>query len=214
MTDDLPKPPRFPYVGSLLCVASVGMAMWLWLERSYRWDVTPNELASDSVSTDISTIRAHSCFGAYVRLHGRLRACTPPGLYLHELPFGVATMLASVHIPEERTAPSAALDAWPSPGTVVYLPFDMKGHDGQEVALDGRVAEITVGVSAHRGASAQLLSVDTTTGRFTGESIAGVVVAAAMTALFAWVLVGWRRQRKPWREKTAGDNHRVESGVL
>ncbi len=49
--------------------------------------------------------------------------------------------------------------------------------------------------------------VDCSASRFTGASIAGLVVAALMAALFAWALVGWRRQRKAWREKTAGALH-------
>ena len=30
------KPPRFPYVGALLCVACVGTAVRLWMRYSYR----------------------------------------------------------------------------------------------------------------------------------------------------------------------------------
>ncbi len=34
------KPPRFPYVGALLCAACVGTAGCLWMRYSYAWDVS------------------------------------------------------------------------------------------------------------------------------------------------------------------------------
>ena len=39
MTDDPAKPPRFPYVAALLCVACVGAAAWTWVRYSYCWDL-------------------------------------------------------------------------------------------------------------------------------------------------------------------------------
>ncbi|MHC4505433.1 MAG: hypothetical protein ACYTFI_19185 [Planctomycetota bacterium] len=36
-----PRPPRFPYVGALLCAACVGAAVWTWMSYAYVWDVTP-----------------------------------------------------------------------------------------------------------------------------------------------------------------------------
>jgi hypothetical protein len=63
------RPPRFPYVGALLCAACVGMAGYLWMRYSYAWDVTRLDLEGDNPHQ----ARWHD---RYVRFH------------LREAPFG------------------------------------------------------------------------------------------------------------------------------
>ena len=46
MPEDPAKPPRFPYVAALLCIACVGMAGYTWMRYSFAWRVTPEELYS------------------------------------------------------------------------------------------------------------------------------------------------------------------------
>lgn len=37
------RPPRFPYVGALLCATCVGAAVWMWIRYSYCWELSAQE---------------------------------------------------------------------------------------------------------------------------------------------------------------------------
>ncbi len=63
------RPPRFPYVGALLCAACLGAARWTWMRYSYCWDVTPEEL-SPLLMTHLSEYDTTLCLGGMVRLRG------------------------------------------------------------------------------------------------------------------------------------------------
>jgi hypothetical protein len=62
------RPPRFPSIAALLCVACVGAAAWTWMRYSYAWDVTPGDVAAAG-----GVVRERPFVGCYVVLRGYLR---------------------------------------------------------------------------------------------------------------------------------------------
>ncbi len=185
------KPPRFPFVGAVLCTACIGAAAWLWMRYSYCWDVTPRDFWVDRVrsgtsgawplfpimigtaddGTGYSWHPNPSLVGKYVRLTGYLR-----GGSVREL------TVAGVPLDQQLRWPvSVAL----APGT----PMDLAG-DELLGSLTGRVVLLRPSTN---------IQVDCAASRFTGASIAGLVVGAMGVFVFGAALRHWLNQRRAFR---------------
>ncbi|MHC5054810.1 MAG: hypothetical protein ACYTKD_08840 [Planctomycetota bacterium] len=182
---------RFPYAAAALASAAVGVAAWVWMTHSYAWPITVADL--------------------WVRER-------PAG---H--PFGPGLV--------PRWADASILQQYPNSalvGTYVRL-----RHSGREIVIDderhplpetvetkgrrrrnlilGR-GESLVGrvVWTDRGASiCPTLGLDTAASRFTGASVAGIVVAAWCSFVFGLMLRRWLRAR---RERPHADRTEAACG--
>ncbi len=179
MTDPGTKPPRFPWIALGLCVLSVGAAAWLWMRYSYRWDVAGKDLPQlrpvvpgDSVDwlaqSDLSALEENPLAGRYVRFRGELVGGADPCFF--------------------KVTDSHGAFAWLLVGA---LDFPAKRHWAEREFV-GRVV-----VVCGDGATLTALPViDIAAGRFAGASIAGLVVGAWGTFVFAAAFLHWRRRPK------------------
>jgi hypothetical protein len=173
MTDDPVKPPRFPYVAALLCAACVGMAGYTWMRYSYCWDFSIRELEERKIN------------GLYVRVSG----------YHNVLLMDIDLLSESPRDPELRryTPPYIAVHFQPGdefiPGRI---PGYAERNDGGRATVRGRTTYrdeqrddgIILGES-----------------RFTGASIAGLVVGAMGCFVFTVALRHWLGERRRFRER-------------
>ncbi|MHC4502893.1 MAG: hypothetical protein ACYTFI_06280 [Planctomycetota bacterium] len=184
-TEDNPAGPRFPFVAALLCAACLGAAAWTWMRYSYRWDSAVEDIrcAKDAVR------RGGWPYDAYVRVsgvvagaisdptYGRICRIRTPHGFLLEVGCGPEEEMA---VGGEKTSTgrmSASIcprvNWWDSPGT--YLP--PLGDDPGFLVF----------------------YLDTTASRFTGASIAGLVVGAMGVFVFAVALRHWLSERRALR---------------
>jgi hypothetical protein len=172
------KPPRFPYVGALLCAACVGAAVWTWMRYSYVWDV-----AAEEIGVGCKYDERRPLPGYYVRVRG-----TPMGSYVNR-----------------RCWLRAG-----SPGrswgkvTVFGKPvgsFTFSPRNPPRLSYTGRV--VGQEWKDHQLRRLVFVSVDTTAGRFTGASVAGLVVGAWGVFVFAAALKAWLNQRRALHVETA-----------
>ncbi|MHC4252278.1 MAG: hypothetical protein ACYS9X_24435 [Planctomycetota bacterium] len=178
---DDPEPPgaRFPFAAAALCAACVAMATWLWIRHSYAWDVTPGELLADGggwprrLQYDVA-----SC---YVRLRG----VPSRGPWLDH---GSGVVFVSFHDGPEREWPFVSVvfrdvGSVPAPGTL-------------ENAFGRLVSRNWFYPVPQTSDAGNLLVVDATRGRLTGESVAGLVVGAMGAFVFWLHLRRWLRVRQ------------------
>jgi len=208
MPDDPTKPPRFPYVAALLCAACVGVAAWTWMRYSCAQDVvaedfwTLKQRPADPLGRIGITVpipgsnmeyrRNYALVGDYVCLRGKLDDIYPedadvcPGEW------------AEIHGRE------AALAAWAHPVTGLLSPNDI----GTEVVVVGRVV-IKEGFTGVPNPV-----VDPMRSRFTGASVAGLVVGAMGVFVFTVALRHWLGERRRFLEDTRRHNPSVETVTL
>ncbi|MHC4200863.1 MAG: hypothetical protein ACYSU0_12800 [Planctomycetota bacterium] len=168
--------PRFPWAALALCVASVGTAAWLWMRYSYCWDVAGEDLPQlrpDTVDwvnrlrrSGLSVAEEPPLAGRYVRFRGEIVGGAEPYFF--------------------RLADSEGAFAWL---LVLDEDFPAKRHWAQREFI-GRV----VVVSADTPSTA-LPVIAFPAGRLTGASVAGLVVGAWGTFVFAVAFLHWRRHR-------------------
>jgi hypothetical protein len=171
------KPPRFPYVAALLCAACLGAAGWTWASYSYAWDVAPREFWHGTPPSRRTFLRLEpveppararmSLVGTYVRVRGTYR----------ELWLG--NELDHVQDPDDA-------DAF----VRVRMPEDHEVGEGETIVLTGRVSR-----GPHE-ADELSMQVDVGASRFTGASVAGLVVGAMGVFVFTVALRHWLRERR------------------
>ena len=186
MPDDPIKPPRFPYVGALLCAACLGAAVWTWMTYSYVLEVTPEDIVAAGGARD----------GRYVRLRTKEVQETVHGVpprkvedlhyfYIHRKSGGRFQLYVR--------AP-AVLRPFPGDQFQQCLAHPVRDETG-ELVFVGRVR-----VSFFRG-KLWSVKVDTTASRFHGASVGGLVVGAMGVFVFAVALRHWLGERRRFREE-------------
>ncbi len=189
------KAPRFPYIAALLCAACLGAAAWTWMRYSYCWEIAPEDIASWRFS---ETSRGFA-MGRFIRLRGALNG---PAF---DLPNG--TVEAVLYDPETgepfagiRFVGHSADSNWwvtDSTGRHIYLERGPQHvlHAKADTTFSGRErGEVT-----DTGLVRTFL--DTTASRFTGASIAGLVVGAMGVFVFTVALRHWLGERRRFREE-------------
>lgn len=173
-----------------MCVAA---AVWLWLEYSHAWDVVPKDISHTGVETYLPE---HPFVGKYVRLRGKLRPGEPPGIRLAD-----PRANGLDHVP-------VAVRGFENGGEIalVCLPERCGRPEGEEADFDGRVVIMVVMPAIGGEVEVDdylVLVVDTTRSRFTGASIAGLVVGAWGVFIFAAAFLHWHKRRSLCREDEA-----------
>ncbi|MHC4202895.1 MAG: hypothetical protein ACYSU0_23130 [Planctomycetota bacterium] len=174
---EIAKPPRFPYVAALLCAACLGAAAWTWISYSYAWNVAPREFWHGTPPSRRTFLRLEpveppararmSLVGTYVRVRGTYR----------ELWLG--NELDHVQDPDDA-------DAF----VRVRMPDGHEVGEGEAVVLSGRVSR-----GPHEGDEFSM-QVDVGASRFTGASVAGLVVGAMGVFVFTVALGHWLRESR------------------
>ncbi len=185
------RPPRFPYVGALLCAACVGMAGYLWLKYSYCWEVTPRELLA------VGEREMDNPWAAkYVTVRGETLVNWTPS------PVGGGRELLAV-IGEGEPKHDAE---WPvrqftilleNTDSVVSL-APREGGGPQIVSGDRRTGRLNWQSCSHYTWYAYL---EMSAGRFTPPSVAGLVVGAMGVFVFTVALRHWLGERRRFREE-------------
>jgi hypothetical protein len=179
------KPPRFPYVAALLCAACLGAAAWTWMRYSWAWDVVPTELAQ------IADADEPAWHGYYLRVRG----------------------IADMHYSAGRLTGIIVRDAVDERFyVIVRLPIGATPPIREAAAFSGRLSETPRSVlrtylrAVRRDKGSVHESVEdvphtlVVQNRFTGASIAGLVVGAMGVFVFTVALRHWLGERRAARE--------------
>jgi len=200
---DPAKPPRFPYVAALLCTACVGAAVWTWMRYSYAWDATPSDFwternfeshpvpglrwATDDPRTERPICQDESWIDAYVRVRGDRWAASaediiPDGetLFPDVRPYGCILLYDVEGRRIEVEAPDVRAAMWER----------FTGGERLVVQASGP-ATGRARLSARTQRGSREIYIDTTASRFTGASVAGLVVGAMGMFIFALALRDW-----------------------
>ncbi len=178
MLDNPSRLPRFPYVAALLCAACVGAAAWMWMAHSYAWDVTVKDvhyLAGDLYPRDDDYEDTRQRSGKYVRVRG--------------------LVVSTLSVDKQTRFLYLANAQEPDVQAMVRV-RNASELDGQLEAT-GRVMKL----SGYEWWHGYPPVVDTTASRFTGASVAGLVVGAMGVFVFAVALRHWLGERSKFREE-------------
>ncbi len=171
------KPPRFPYVAALLCVACVGAAGYFWMRYSYAWELTPGDL--DEARLPEAYRNGDWPYGRrYVSVTGVLhiqRNVVRRG----DDPFESGVLrLANGQEMTVSLNKAAGIDG------------DMEG------SIHGRLSMGVVGdLKEHTRVTGYSPLFEVGYGRLTGTSIAGLMVGAMGVFAFGMAFRDWRRER-------------------
>ncbi len=195
MPDNPAKPPRFPYVAALLCAGCLGTAAWTWMRYSYCWAVDPVYL--NQRTRDIAARRWPA--QAFVRIS---RLSDPDVVFCDEEPldFMFSDEYLSLFIvgplPDDRTV---NIITW-GPGDIVD---DAAGRSGRVIGV-ASVIVVPSAVDDSPEHEEVATYVDSRARRFTGASIAGLVVGAMGVFVFTVALRHWLGERRRFRERDEG----------
>lgn len=201
--DNAPPPSphaRFPWAPALLCAASLAMAGWTWMRFSYAWDATP-----ESLLAAIPPVRVEIATGPM----GRRPVHTYPG-YPDSRRLVSLTGTVILEAPEGLTYPGKrTLATAGEAGGIVWLivpremPLDL--DIGMRLSSVARVGSGVIerqkplpsgdGDYLFSGKMIATVYLDPTASRFTGASVAGLVVAAFGTFVFVLYLRRWMKER-------------------
>jgi hypothetical protein len=159
---------RFPWAPALLCAACLAMAAWTWMRYSYCWDFSIREL--EACETSELYVRVSGYHTVILRTIDVLTES--PGDWRH------GTVIAVCFQPGD----------WMVPGRI---PGYAERNDGGRVTVRGRT---TFPDESRRHQSDPGIILGES--RFTGESVAGLVVGAMGALVFALYLRGWLRARR------------------
>jgi len=179
------KPPCFPCVGAVLCAACVGAAGWTWMRYSFCWAATPEALCEAyerGAPWDQRYVVVRRGRVVFVVTH------VPVGREGAPVPWASKTVVYDGHgytghgIPN----PLVCLFVEAAPEAVRHVVSDK----GRSIGWQGRVRF----PRDRRDSSSPTL--DMTASRFTGASIAGLVVGAMGVFVFTVALRHWLRERR------------------
>ena len=197
MSDDPTKPPRFPYVAALLCAACVGAAAWTWMRYSYCWSFPDTYLPMGGLWMPTHDPKEQLLMeDRFICLEGpwRLAHAQRVVFTLSRRRAGLGNAVSDGNGPKPIRSIQVLLDDAAQP---IGRPLPVRGrvlynftyrHDVHpeylRVIFDGPI-------------------IDTTASRFTGASIAGLVVGAMGVFVFAVALRHWLNQRGAFHVQTA-----------
>jgi hypothetical protein len=164
---------RFPWTQLVFCVACLSMTAWTWMRHSYCRTVSPLLQQRPRSEAGYGPLN-----GRYGLISGRIRLATIRR-WCSKAPIRLDQDESPAHhfVALESTSGVMGVRVLADQGRE-FLP-------GQEVVLRGRLTHV-----------ARSLAIDTTASRFTGASIAGLVVGAMGCFIFGLYLRGWLRERK------------------
>jgi hypothetical protein len=156
------------------------MTAWTWIRYSYAWDVTAEQLRAYEEQSE----REQEGAGTYFRLRTAVIRYDYVGEHLYLPGMGEDVYLRG------GSGQEVVLD--------VVLPLEPRPEPGIQVLLRGRLAPTRCLIvrPAKRTLPTCDWAFDTTASRFTGASIAGLVVGAMGVFIFGLYLRGWLRERK------------------
>ncbi len=171
---------RFPWVQAAFCAACVGTAAWLWMRDSHAWRISPDALAP----TPLSASGSRTWNGELVRVEGTVMT------HIERTPIGEGGASARAILWVGDPAPDCSFPDSPrvrGRAVCVLTYSNEHAQPGVRSAWVGRVAALP--------SSYGLAIVDTAAGRFTGASVAGLVVGAMGVFIFALHLNRWLAHR-------------------
>ncbi|MHC4201333.1 MAG: hypothetical protein ACYSU0_15190 [Planctomycetota bacterium] len=173
-------PPRFPYVAAALCAACVGAAGWTWMRCSYAWNVTPDEIpqAEWTLSTEDKLVLARDM----ERLYGISEA----GRYVELRGVFLQERGGCLRVGVTADGVGAVANVWAG------QPHGQRVGAFKHINIKGRLYSPG---SYGPGLLYEGQWVDATASRFTGESIAGLVVGAMGVFVLAVALRHWLGER-------------------
>ncbi len=222
MSEDPAKPPRFPYIAALLCVACLGAAGWTWTRYSYCWLLPTSCLPMHFLLPPDSEEYAPAVLslGCETGADNLPRPDAPQlrshrwaeGRYIcFEVPLRLEDSSEVVLLPGRRqVALCTAVINGGSSDTLTFLVFlspeDAAQRVGEPLEVRGRILSACHFYREGHATHIPFLGpfIDTTTSRFTGASIAGLVVGAMGMFVFSVALRHWLGERRRFREGTEG----------
>jgi hypothetical protein len=192
-------PPRFPYVGALLCAACIGASVWAWMRYSYAWEVTPEEI---DIHSPLEEVFDHALIGQYIQLSDAPGGCPVPEF---------SHVLIDEGRDSGRPACVYAVPGNANPGGMpwayVVLPVGAGGSARQPFKGRVCVATFMVGTREH---TFDTLAADTTASRWHGASIAGLVVGAMGVFVFTAALRHWLGECREYLYDTRRHNQGMD----
>ncbi len=198
MSDDLTKPSRFPYLAALLCAACAGATVWTWMTYSYAWSTTPEDVAD----------RFEQRHAARLKLPNRTRRGTCDFAELIQPYLAVRGTISMDYYRMGETVDGhfslSGQEQFARGDLNVVLAADAKvGDFGVERTYLGRLRCVKGAGGIGREPCASVM-LDTAASRFTGASIAGLVVGAMGVFVFTVALRHWLGERRKFRERDEG----------
>jgi hypothetical protein len=156
------------------------MAGWTWMSYSYAWEVSAEQLRAYEEQSE----RGLEGTRTYFRLHTAVIRYNYVGEQLY-----FSRMGEDVHL-RGGSGQEVVLD--------VVLPLEPRPEPGTQVLLRGRLARTPYLIvnAARRTLPTSDWAFDTTASRFTGASVAGLVVGAMGCFIFGLYLRRWLIGRK------------------
>ena len=188
MPDDPAKLPRFPYIAALLCAACLGAAAWTWMRYSYCWPLSfadVNERENRWLGAWLE--------GAYAELTGPPVPFDRPGTWAHVLCDNPEAPAVAVTLVGEGSAQVVGQDARCEYRGRLFPAYELEDDISPSSQFPDRRQPLPI-----------YLGLDTTRSRFTGASVAGLVVGAMGVFVLTVALRHWLGERRAWREKTEG----------
>ena len=185
------KPPKFPYVAAALCAACVGAAAWTWMRYSYAQLLSPRDLVREESGMSFGAVLLGIRLeGAYVLVRGESSGSW-------DLDGSPVVCLSD---PSDRRRRVEVLLLGTRKRPVLQDKDEALAVHvvGTETTVTGRV------VALDDGSSVALLALSITASRFTGASIAGLVVGAMGVFVFTVALRHWLGERRKFREAAEG----------
>jgi len=186
MTDDAspsPSPFRhFPCVQLAFCLACLTMTAWTWMRHSYAWDVTPQDLLDSN-----PPLAAGGWEGFYVRLHG-----------VAAIGFGNGNGVMHIGIDQPYSVDGKQVTFSAKHPVAMVDPSVNKRVGAMVADVQGEESPLwSGGPSAGRVVpSHSMPTVDMRSHRFTGASIAGIVVGAMGCLILGLYLRRWLVERR------------------
>jgi hypothetical protein len=179
---------RFPWVQLVFCIACLTMTTWTWMRYSYAWEVDVKTIADYDTSGSMTRPGSRRFDHRFLSIRGTVVALRPA------LPMITATgdisQISSAKF--IRLADPADENATVSILTEAHGGLTVGSVEaciGRHVACDGRMM-------LKLESDWVLVEIDATASRFTGASIAGLVVGAMGCFIFGLYLRAWLRERK------------------
>jgi hypothetical protein len=186
--------PRFPWPVALVCVATLGVAIWTWMGYSHAWQYSGQGLVAACTRSDYPS--------------GRGATDCPDNLFVWSHP-GLVGKYVSIDDTLQGSWSMNTLWGVSLPVEDTYVAFLVSlprgtapQQQGHSIHYRGRMVPLSRWV-----AGGDSLVLDTTASRFTWQSITGLVVGAIGVFVFVFFLWRWLNRRRA----VCAENAEVES---